>query len=304
MNTIIKLNDINKIYKDKSVLKGITLNFEKGRIYGLIGENGAGKSTLLKIITGLVKKDSGIVTINSEEINELSSEYLRGFGVIIESPTFYKGLTVYENLEIYCRYMGYYDFQDIDKLLEHFGIQEYRNYKIKKLSDGLKQRLGVIRAVVTKPEVLILDEPINYIDPLTIKLVRDYLLKLNRENGTTIILSSHILKEVEAMVDEVIFIKEGRIVEEISIDELQSKCGDYFYIKVDKAEKTLALLEREFKIKDYKLIDDETVRVKLNNIDSSKVIKTLMDKEVKVKEFRSEKVSLEDYYVDIAHGGR
>lgn len=303
MNIIMKLKDVNKSFKYKNVLKNITLNFEEGKIYGLIGENGAGKSTLLKIITGLVKKDSGTIIVNKEELKDDSSEYLRDFGAIIESPTFYD-ITVYKNLEIYCRYMGYYNFEDIDRHLKEFGLWEYRDYRIKKLSDGLRQRLGIIRAIITKPKVLILDEPINYLDPLTIKFVRDTLIKLNRENGTTIILSSHILKEVESLVDKIIFIKEGRIVEETSLDELQGKCGEHFYIKVDKIEKTLALLEKEFQIKYYKLINQDTIKIKLVNIDSARVVKGLMNNGIEVKEFKSEKISLEDYYIDITMGGR
>lgn len=303
MNNIIKLKDVNKSFKYKNILKNITLNFEEGKIYGLIGENGAGKSTLLKIITGLVKKDSGTIIINKKELKGESSEYLRDFGVIIESPTFYD-ITVYRNLEIYCSYMGYYNSEEMERLLKEFGLWEYKDYKTKKLSDGLRQRLGIIRAIITKPKVLILDEPINYLDPLTIKVVRDTLVRLNRENGTTIILSSHILKEVESLVDKIIFIKEGRIVEETSLDKLQGKCGEYFYIKVDKIEKTLALLEKEFQIKDYKLINQDTIKAKLLNIDSARIVKGLMNNGIEVKEFKSEKISLEDYYVDITMGGK
>ncbi|MBU5484309.1 ABC transporter ATP-binding protein [Clostridium sp. MSJ-11] len=303
MKTIIDIRNLSKSFKDKHVLKNINLNFQKGKIYGLIGENGAGKTTLLKSIVGLVKPSSGDILVNGEEINKNSSEYLRDFGVIIENPTFYDDLTVRENLEIYCRYMGYYNFGNIDNILKDFGILEYKDFKAKKLSQGLKQRLGIARAIITKPEVLILDEPINSLDLSSIKYVRDILLNLNKENGTTIIISSHILKEVEALVNQVIFMKEGNVIEEISLNELKNKCAECFYVKVNTPQRALALLERQFGIKNYRLIGEDTIKIKGLNIDSSRIIKDLMDKGVEVKEFKTEKISLEGYYFDIVKRG-
>jgi ABC-2 type transport system ATP-binding protein len=304
MNTMIELTNINKSFKDKKVLKNVSIKIEKGKIYGLIGENGAGKSTLLKNIVGMVKQDSGTITVNGQKLNENSSEYLRDFGILIEEPTFYTTLTVRENLDLYCRYMGYYDFNEIDNILNEMGLENHKDIKAKKLSLGLRQRLGIARAVVTKPEVLILDEPINSLDPSKIRDIRDMLLKLNREYGTTIIIASHILKELEMLVDNVVFISEGKVIEELEFKELQNKCGEYFEIVVDNASKALVILEKELGIKKYKLISEGTIRIKNLSIKSSKIVKALMDKEVEVLELTTKNLSLEDYYLNIVEGGR
>lgn len=304
MSTIIKLDNVNKSFKDKQVLKDICQKFERGKIYGLIGKNGAGKSTLLKNIVGLVRKDSGTIVVNGEELNENSSEYLRDFGILIEEPTFYEDLTVRENLDLYCRYMGYYDFNEIDNILNEMGLEEYKETKIKKLSSGFRQRLGIARAIVTKPEVLILDEPINSLDPSKIKDVRDMLIKLNREYETTIIIASHILKELELLVDNVIFIYEGRVIQELEFKELQNKCGEYLELRVQNVSKALVILEMELGIKNYKLVNEDTIRIQNLSIPSSRIVKILVDHEVEVFELITKNLSLEEYYLDIVEGGR
>jgi ABC-2 type transport system ATP-binding protein len=169
MTYILKTNQLTKSFKGKEVVSGVNMHVKKGEIYGFLGPNGAGKTTIMKMITNLIKPTSGEIEIFGEKLTETSFEVLKRMGTIIEYPIFYDNLTAKENLYFHCEYMGYYDKKSIDHAIELVKLHNIENKKVKEFSLGMKQRLGIARAISTKPELLVLDEPINGLDPIGIK---------------------------------------------------------------------------------------------------------------------------------------
>ncbi|WP_413539078.1 ABC transporter ATP-binding protein, partial [Enterococcus malodoratus] len=192
MAKAIELRDVSLSLNQKQILNGINLTVQKGTIYGFLGPNGAGKTTLMKVILNLLHTNQGLVEIFEKPITNKSYEYLRHIGSIIETPVFYNKLTVYENMKLHCDYLGIYDESKIDKKLKLVDMTQARDKKVKELSLGMKQRLAIARTLISEPELLILDEPINGLDPFGIKEIRELLIQINRQFGTTIFISSHI----------------------------------------------------------------------------------------------------------------
>lgn len=215
MEFIIKSNNLTKNFGNKEILKNINLNVVPGKIYGLLGANGAGKTTLMKIMLGLLKPTSGKMEILEKQIASEDVSYLSKIGSLIETPVFYQSLTVEKNLNIHCDYLGGLYKEDIPKILELVGLTGIENKFIKELSLGMKQRLAIGRALLCQPELLILDEPINGIDPEGIVDIRNILLDINKQRNVTIIISSHIINEVEKIADIVGIINDGSLLEEI-----------------------------------------------------------------------------------------
>ena len=219
----IEIKNISKKIDTQSILKDVSFNIRKGEIYGFLGQNGAGKSTLMKIMFNILKPDSGEITILGEKIrgNEGNSIFAKVSG-IIEAPIFYQDLTVYENLDIHCDYMGIAYKQDIDKILQLIGLSdEVKHKKASELSMGMKQRLALGRAMLCKPEILILDEPINGLDPKGVMDIRELLLMLQAE-GVTILISSHIIAELEKIVNRIGIIHNGIFVEELTMEQIKT----------------------------------------------------------------------------------
>ena len=223
----VSFNNVTKEFKNKTVLKGVSFNIEAGDIYGLIGENGAGKTTLLKLIVNLLKPTSGNIQVLGKEIKKDSYDYLRNIGALIDEPVFYKKLTLYENFKVHCEYLGFYDEEKLESVLKRVGLHNKKDRKIKELSFGEKQRLAIAYALITEPELLILDEPTNGLDTIAIVELREILLKLNREFNTTIIISSHAINELETLVNKVMFLKNGEIVENGLLEEINENCSVY-----------------------------------------------------------------------------
>ena len=218
----IEIRNISKKIAEQQILKDVSFNIKKGEIYGFLGQNGAGKSTLMKVIFNILKPESGEIIILGEKINgnEGNSIFAKVSG-IIETPIFYQDLTVFENLDIHCDYMGKTFKQDIDKTLQLVGLDnKIKHKKASELSMGMKQRLALGRAMLCKPEILILDEPINGLDPKGVMDIRELLLMLKAE-GVTILISSHIIAELEKIVNRIGIIHNGIFVEEITMEQIQ-----------------------------------------------------------------------------------
>ena len=188
MNYIIETHQLKKIYKDKAVVNAVNIHVKKGEIYGFVGPNGAGKSTVMKMLLNLVKPNSGEIVMFGKKVAETDFEILKKIGTIIENPYFYENLTAKQNLDLHCEYMGYYNKEHISEVLECVGLSKQSNKKVSKYSLGMKQRLAIARAILTKPELLILDEPINALDPEGIREMRELFRKLNTDYGITIFL--------------------------------------------------------------------------------------------------------------------
>ena len=298
----VSFNNVKKEFKNKAVLKGVSFNIEAGDIYGLIGENGAGKTTLLKLIVNLLKPTSGNIQVLGKEIKKDSYDYLRNIGALIDEPVFYKKLTLYENFKVHCEYLGFYDEEKLENVLRRVGLHNKKDRKIKELSFGEKQRLAIAYALITEPELLILDEPTNGLDPIAIVELRDILLKLNREFNTTIIISSHAINELETLVNKVMFLKNGEIVEDGLLEEIKEKCSVYIEIEVEDSSKALAILEKELNIRNMKLINKGTIRVYEALEERKKILSTLVKSDVEVLSFNMVQISLEEYFIRKVRG--
>ena len=298
----VSFNNVTKEFKNKTVLKGVSFNIEAGDIYGLIGENGAGKTTLLKLIVNLLKPTSGNIQVLGKEIKKDSYDYLRNIGALIDEPVFYKKLTIYENFKVHCEYLGFYDEEKLESVLKRVGLHNKKDRKIKELSFGEKQRLAIAYALITEPELLILDEPTNGLDTIAIVELREILLKLNREFNTTIIISSHAINELETLVNKVMFLKNGEIVEDGLLEEVKEKCSVYIEIEVEDYSKALAILEKELNIINMKLINKGTIRVYEALEERKKILSTLVKSDVEVLSFNMVQISLEEYFIKKVRG--
>lgn len=225
---IIKMERLSKRYKDKCVLDAVTVTIKKGKIYGLIGQNGAGKTTLMRILTGGSRQSEGKIFLYNEgqerEATEKDMEkFRRNMGSLIEEPALYGILSGWDNLYLHGQICGNTNKEYLRELLVTVGLERTGKKRVKNFSLGMKQRLGIAKALVNNPDILILDEPINGLDPLGIIEVRNLLKQINEKHGTTIIVSSHILSELYQFVDEYIFIDYGKIVELIDHESLKNK---------------------------------------------------------------------------------
>ena len=298
----VSFNNVTKEFKNKTVLKGVSFNIEAGDIYGLIGENGAGKTTLLKLIVNLLKPTSWNIQVLGKEIKKDSYDYLRNIGALIDEPVFYKKLTLYENFKVHCEYLGFYDEEKLESVLKRVGLHNKKDRKIKELSFGEKQRLAIAYALITEPELLILDEPTNGLDTIAIVELIEILLKLNREFNTTIIISSHAINELETLVNKVMFLKNGEIVEDGLLEEVKEKCSVYIEIEVEDYSKALAILEKELNIINMKLINKGTIRVYEALEERKKILSTLVKSDVEVLSFNMVQISLEEYFIKKVRG--
>ncbi|MGM1047814.1 ABC-2 type transport system ATP-binding protein [Paenibacillus uliginis N3/975] len=235
MDTMIQINQLSKSYKGTETVSNVTMHIEKGEIYGFLGPNGAGKTTIMKMILNLVKPTSGEILVLNQPISHTSYQYLKNIGSIIEYPVFYERLTAAENLKFHCEYAQYHGENRIQEVLGIVGLQGVGDKKIHEFSLGMKQRLGIARAIITKPEILILDEPINGLDPVGIKDIRMLLLKLKNEYGMTILVSSHIVSEMESIADTIGIINHGKLIKEVKMSEIrkESNLEEYFLNLID-----------------------------------------------------------------------
>ena len=221
MRNIVEIKEVFKTIDKEEILSGINLQIAEGEIYGFLGPNGAGKTTLMKCMLTLSTITSGSIEIFGKNLQEHREEILSQIGSIIESPSFYENFTAKEILEIHAQYMGKAITEsDIIRALRMVGLKNTTK-KVKDFSLGMRQRLGLARAFLTKPKLLILDEPINGLDPIGIQEIRNLLLSLSKEHGITILISSHILSEISQIADRIGFIKNGEIVEQVSMKEIR-----------------------------------------------------------------------------------
>ncbi len=223
METIIKSRNLCKSYEGKSVLSGLNFEVKKGELIGLLGSNGAGKTTLLKLLCGLIKPSEGEALVCGYSPWSDGDKVLKRLGVMIETPIFYEHLTAHKNLEIHLEYMN--AKADISEILKSVGLSNVEGKAVSKFSMGMKQRLGIARAISHNPDILLLDEPINGLDPVAIKDMRELFIKLC-ENGTTIILSSHILGEILQTAESIIIVSKGQLEMLGEIKSLQNKFGE------------------------------------------------------------------------------
>lgn len=299
MDYILQTNKLTKIYKKQKVVNNVNLNIKKGEIYGLLGPNGAGKSTILKMILNLVTEDEGQIIIFNEKITKNNYGFLKRIGSIIENPYFYDKLTGKENLELHSTYMGYKNKERINEVLKLVDLHDIENKEVCNYSLGMKQKLAIARAILTNPEFLILDEPINGLDPKGIKEIRSLIKYLNKKCGMTIVISSHILSEIELLVDTVGIIKNGQLLNEISIDEIHNDNNKYIEIKVNNPNKAVCLIEKELKIKNYKITSENDIHIYDMKQPMHIISKLLVENDIQLEKIDKKESSLEDYFLNL-----
>jgi len=300
---ILKTNNLTKAYNGKEVVSNVNMSVKKGEIYGFLGPNGAGKTTLMRMITNLVKPTSGEIEIFGEKLKDTSYEVLKRLGTIIEYPVFYEKLSAKENLELHCEYMGYFDKKAIDKALDLVGLKNIDNKSVKDFSLGMKQRLGIARAITTKPEFLILDEPINGLDPIGIKEFRDLFKMLSKEYGITILISSHILAEIEQIADTIGVINNGRLIEEVPMESIRSGNTEYIELIVSNSEKAAYVLSNNLKISNFKVLDNKAIRIYDASISQNQITKVLINSDISIEGITKKNGSLEEYFLNLLNGG-
>ena len=297
MDNVLEIKDLCKEYGKFRVLKNVTLNIPNGAIFGLVGRNGAGKTTLMRILTGLSEPTSGTYSlggIKSSDKKILSVR--RRMGSIIESPAIYKNLSAYDNVKLQYINLGMTSFESIPDLLELVDLQGAGKKKAGKFSLGMKQRLGIAVALCGKPDILILDEPINGLDPQGIIQMREILLRINRERHTTILISSHILEELSKLATHYAFIEKGEILQTLSSSELMGKVRKASRLKVSSTELLCPVFDREGI--EYKVEDEETLDI-FSDITATKVVSLANEANVEVISITDNNESLEGYFMNL-----
>jgi ABC-2 type transport system ATP-binding protein len=300
---ILKTTNLTKTFKDKNVVSNVNMNIKKGEIYGFLGPNGAGKTTIMKLITNLVKPTEGEIEIFGEKLTNTSYEVLKRMGTIIEYPVFYDKVTGRDNLELHCEYMGYHNKEAIDKALDLVDLKDIENKAVKDYSLGMKQRLGIARAILTKPELLILDEPINGLDPIGIKDMRNLLRMLNKEYGMTILISSHILSEIEQIADTIAVINNGRLVEEVSMEEIRGEKSEYIEIVTKDCSKAAYVLENNLNITNIRVEENTLIRIYDLRLSQNEISKALILNDVNIEAINKKNNSLEDHFLKLLKDG-
>ena len=297
MDNVLEIKNLCKDYGKFHVLKSITLDIPNGSIFGLVGRNGAGKTTLMRILTGLSEPTSGtysLAGIESSDKKILSVR--RRMGSIIESPAIYKNLSAYDNVKLQYINLGMTSFESIPDLLELVDLQGTGKKKAGKFSLGMRQRLGIAVALCGKPDILILDEPINGLDPQGIIQMREILLRINHERHTTILISSHILEELSKLATHYAFIEKGEILQTLSSSELMGKVRKASRLKVTSTERLCPIFDRE--CIEYKVEDEETLDI-FTDITASKVVALANEANVEVISITDNNESLEGYFMNL-----
>ena len=241
---IIETNNLSKIYYNNTVVDSINMHVEKGKIYGLLGKNGAGKTTTMCMLLNLTYPTSGEIYLFGKNSKKYTNEIYSNIGSIIETPGFYENLTAYENLKIISKLRKDFYPQNINLVLEMVNLENSKSKKFKDFSLGMKQRLGIAAAIMHNPELLILDEPINGLDPFGIKEIRTLLKRLSHEYGITILISSHILSEIENIADVIGIMDKGILIEEIAKEELYNRLNKFVEFEVSDGYRAVELLEK------------------------------------------------------------
>lgn len=299
---VIETKQLTKVYGDQTAVNAVDLHVKSGQIYGLLGRNGAGKTTIMKMILGLTSITSGEADVFGKNIKGQEKRVYPRIGAIIETPGFYPNLTGTENLEIFAKLRGTAAPNTVKNALEVVGLP----YKDKKLfgkySLGMKQRLGIANAILHDPELLILDEPTNGLDPIGIAEVRDFIKDLSASRGKTILISSHILSEIQLLADDIGIIDRGVLLEENSMSELEKKNSKYILLQVSDVSKAALILERQFQSKNYSVQDGQTLRLYDTSLDMAAINKALVLQDVAVISSGLCNGTLEDYFKKITGG--
>ncbi|AFJ60868.1 MULTISPECIES: ABC transporter ATP-binding protein [Bacillus] len=303
MPEIIKTTNLTKVYGKQKSVDNLNITVNEGDIYGFLGRNGAGKTTTIRMLLGLIKPTHGKIEIFGEDLHTNKKDILKRIGSIVEVPGFYGNLTAKENLEINARIVGIHKKNAIEEALEIVGLENETKKLVGKYSLGMKQRLGIARSLLHYPELLILDEPTNGLDPIGIKEMRRLIKTLAEERKITLLISSHILSEIEQLVDHLGIIHEGKLLEETEFDTLRKRNRKFLEFQVSNDNKAAMLLEKHFQIFDYEVHGDGIIRIFSHIGQQGAINKLLVQNDIEVFKILMSEDRLEDYFTKLVGGG-
>ncbi len=294
---LIETHDLVKTYAHKNAVDHVNMHIPKGSIYGFVGENGSGKTTIMRLLTGLAEPTSGSFTLNGvpNTSNEIYKER-KEMSAIVEVASMVPSMTARDNIIFQSLYLGVkLTDEEINALLAKVHLDNVGNKKAKNFSLGMRQRLGIALALMNKPKLMLLDEPMNGLDPQGIADLRDLLIELNEKEGMTILISSHILSELEKIASHYGFISHGKLVEEITVEELQNKCRKSTTLKVDNVEEADKALH-SMKLKDFKVYPNGDAQI-FDDVDVSELVVNFQKKKIKILAINSSDEGVEEYYL-------
>ncbi len=295
MEYVLQTEGLTKRYGQVNVVDEVSMHVEKGSIYGFIGKNGAGKTTFMRMAAGLAEPTAGAMLLfGCKELEKAR----RRIGTLIEEPGAYPGMTARENLEVLRRSFGITEKKRVEEMLALTGLSDTGKKKVKNFSMGMKQRLGIAISLMRNPDFLILDEPMNGLDPAGIREVRELLLKLNREKQITILVSSHILDELSRIATHYGIIREGRLIQEFGASDLEKRCRRCLKLVVEKPEAAAAALE-ELSIQNYDVPQPGMLRVFEGLEDTARINRALVEKGIALKESYLAGQDLEGYFMEL-----
>ena len=302
MNYAIQTEQLTKKYGAQYAVENISIHVPKGKIYGLLGRNGAGKTTIMKMLLGLTKPTCGEIKILGKSLQGNEKKLLPRIGSLIESPGFYPNLTGTENLHVFATLRGVPNTHAVKDALDLVGLPYKDKKPFSQYSLGMKQRLAIALAIMPDPELLILDEPVNGLDPIGIAEIRTFLRRICDEKGKTILISSHILSEIAMLADDVGIIDRGVLLEEESLKELEKKNTKYVQFFVSDAGKAAQIIDGAFKIKSMKIVDKNTLYLYDMSFPVAMINRTLVEAGIDVSEAHLCENTLEDYFKKITGG--
>lgn len=299
---IVQTKKMTKNYRKQSVVREVNMCVKEGSIYGFIGLNGAGKSTCLRIIAGLTDASEGSVHLfeatNKKEVNEARKR----IGTMIEGPDLYPHMTAEQNLEVIRIQRGIPGNECISKTLKRVGLENTGKKKVRTFSLGMKQRLGIAIALLSSPELLILDEPINGLDPVGVVEMRQLLKQLNEEHGVTIIISSHILTEVHHIATHYGIIHQGKLIEQCTREDIEEKSQAYLLLRVDDQAKAITIFEEILETTTFEVLEDGSIKL-YSHVDEPKTVaRTLYENGVLIEEITAKHDTLEGYFTRLIKG--
>ncbi|MFJ8066707.1 ABC transporter ATP-binding protein [Psychrobacillus sp. NPDC096426] len=303
MDTIIQTYQLTKKFKEEEVIKPLDFTIKKGEICALIGKNGAGKSTFLKLLAGQLMPTTGEIQLFGKSGKQIDHAKKR-MGFMIEVPTFFPDFTAIQNLEYFRIQRGIVDKKRIYEVLEIVGLTNEKKKRFKDYSMGMKQRLGIALCLLSSPDCLVLDEPINGLDVEGIVEIRKLLMKLNQEKQITILISSHILTELKLLATRFVFIKNGVVVDDLSRESLEEKSRKQILITVDNSAKAARFLEQAYADIQFKVLPNQVIIIQNHVENGGDINRILVDNGVMVKEFRIEALNLEEYFLGLVEGNK
>ena len=299
MSYILQTSHLSKTIDGKQLVTDVNIHVKKGEVYGFLGPNGAGKTTVMKMLTNLWKPTSGTVALFGKALEKTSYEVLKRMGSIIEFPTFYDHMSGKDNLQLHCEYMGYYNKGSVEEALRMLGLSDAADKPAGSYSLGMKQRLGIARAILCKPELVILDEPTNGLDPAGMKQIRDLFRMLCTEYGMTLMISSHLLPEIESIADTVGVIHHGKMMKEISMKEIAETNTAYIELAVEDTKKAAYVLAEKMQLSNFKIVNDSGIRIYEQGVTTQKISRELMANDVEIASISQHTETLEDYFLKI-----